>query len=152
GRAGRSSQISQLGRAVGSGRRAADAADESDVERAVQMRKQVAAAGRLPPEGLAQVAGLDLEHDKPRSTCEVASRGLARLGRGGEVDVAVREIYGRALETPGGLGGGPLRLSQNLVDAGQSQPSLRMIRASQRGPPSPSKANTAAAEVGNPRR
>src|SRR5205814_6755004 len=85
-------------------------------ERAVQVRKEVAAAGRLPAQRGAEGGLVDGEQEQAGTAGEVAGGGLADLGGGGEVDVPVGEVHRRAVEAAGGAGTGPLVGPEQFVD------------------------------------
>src|SRR5579859_5501438 len=111
------------------------------------MREEIAAAGGLPLQRLAEVIGLDLQHHQVRLARKVPPRGFLRLGGGREVDEAVGEVQGRALEQPGLVWRRPGRARQDLIDS--QSPRSGKNRPSNDGRPSSSKRNTAAAAVGN---
>jgi hypothetical protein len=86
------------------------------VQRAVEMREEVTAAGRLPSEAVPQSFRIDREQEEVIAPGEVGCQGSRHLPSRREMDEAVTEIVGRAFETtlaPRSLQSG---LVANLVD------------------------------------
>src|SRR4029453_1344079 len=98
------------------------AAQQARVQRVVEVREEVPAARWLPAQGGAEVVGFELQHHQPGLAVEMPARRLLRLGGGGEVDIAVGEIDGRALEPSRGAGGVPLAAREDLVVSAQAVP------------------------------
>jgi hypothetical protein len=71
-----------------------------EVERTVEMGKQLAAARGLPAQALAEPVGIDGEKHEIRLPHEIFGERAGNLVAGGEMDEAVAGVVGRALETP----------------------------------------------------
>ena len=91
-----------------------DRAHRRHRQAAVEMRKERAAARRLPAELLAERLGVDRDEEKVAMPGEMPRRRLAHLLGGGEMDVAVGEVDRRAVEAAGLLGLPPLRFRTEL--------------------------------------
>ncbi len=91
-------------------------------ERGVQMRKELAAARRLPAQRLAQPLGRDRDQQQPRTPREVPGGGLARLRSGRRNGCSRPQVDRRAGEAAGSLGPGPVLGRMDLVDQRHARP------------------------------
>ena len=100
--------------AVGSERQRIDADHGGQIELAIKMRKQRAAARRLPFQPRAEAGGIDVQQHEIALAGEMLGRGFGRLLGGGEMDEAVLHVDRRATEDAVALGFAPQRRGQIL--------------------------------------
>lgn len=89
------------------------------IEGGMEMGKELPAARRLVTKLRPYGSTVKGHQQKALLAVEMAARRFLRLGCGGEMDVAIREIDRGAIETAFRLGGAPQRLRHDLVDEGQ---------------------------------
>lgn len=70
----------------------------------VQVREQLAAAGRLPAQRVAEFRGIELDQTKIRLTSEILAQGLGQGLTRRQVDIAIEKIDWRSHEAPFGTG------------------------------------------------
>jgi hypothetical protein len=80
-----------------------DAFHRLDRERAIEVRKQGAAARGLPFQGIAKLAGIHADKQQIALTCKMLCGGLRNLGRSREMNEIVATIGLRAAENTGSL-------------------------------------------------
>ena len=87
-----------------------------EVERAVEMRKHLAAARGLPAQPLSKPHRIDVEQDEIALPGEISGQGAGHLKPSRKMDETVAGIVGGALEAVGrAITGTPIRLAaQNL--------------------------------------
>jgi hypothetical protein len=91
-------------------------ADRADMQLAIKMRKELAAARRLPAERHAEIVSADREHHDIALPGKVQPQRLRQLLGGGEVDVTVLDVDRHAGEDAC-LGKDPISIVRgDLVD------------------------------------
>jgi len=104
--------------AVCSQRQVIDPTHRRKGEWPIEMRKQSAAARRLPLQRGAERTGVDGKQDQTILAGAMLGRGRLDLGRGGEVDEAVGAVLGGAIVTTAVLRLGPFVLAADMEDDG----------------------------------
>ena len=93
--------------AIGRKRQRVDTNHRGKLQLPIKMRKQRAAARRLPFQSVAQAGGVDAQQHKIALAGEMFRRGFGRLFGAGEMDEAVLHVDGRATEHAAALGFAP---------------------------------------------
>ncbi len=96
-----------------------DAGDGGKLERAVEMRKQRAAARGLPSQRLAEPRGIDADQQQIALAGEMLGRRFGELRGGGEMNEAVAQVGRGAGKAAGAFGLAPERRGDNFVDRGR---------------------------------
>src|SRR5262249_13121622 len=91
----------------------------------VEMREEIAPAGGLPLQRVAEIDRVELHEHQVALPREVSAQGLLELDTGREVDEPVAQVHGRA--AVGACGGGlaPLLGGTDLVDTRHRSPAYQ---------------------------
>ena len=102
--------------AVGLRAHVEDGGHRAEVEFAVEMREQFVVARTLPAQGIAERVGIDRDQEQTGLSEIMLPRRLRDLGGGREMNIAVAQIDGTALEDALPFGLAPGRGGTDFVD------------------------------------
>src|SRR5262249_49906596 len=103
-------------RAVGARRQGLYIRHPTEIELAIEMRKQLVVARALPAQRRSKRIDIDLDQEQTGLAGEEFSRGLRDLGCGGKMDIAVARVIGAATVDALPLGLAPGRSGADFVD------------------------------------